>query len=246
MSEQLDAFLARVMAHLTVSRTALRTAFRYLNPYVIADTASGQARADLIQFPEFIHTLADGRGADTRPEYVRLVERVASDFETLAAETPAQRMQRYDRNARYRYVGVRDSIRTDDVDVWPALAAAWRPMANVWRHVVCDLMPDFDDVFAYLFAFEPAAFWAAYWEWMLHDRHAGLNNHVDAYIAELPQTVLEPHRTPASDAACEQALQKELRAMGDDDWTPLQSDRARRALIATRTQIMPAPTAGAK
>ena len=237
---KLDAFLAHVMKRLAVSRKAQHITTQYFNAHTVEQTPGGKARAIILPYSDYLCALAAGHGATTRTEYLRSVEMTAADFEAIAAETPRQRARRYERNARWQNAEAYNSIFTDDADVWPALAAAWRPMANVWRRVLRDLMPDLDDVFAYLFVLEPAAFWGAYWDWMLHDQKDGRNNYdVDTYIAELPQTVLEPHRTLESDAACEQALEKELSMMDEAHWIRLQSDRATRALIATRTLIAP-------
>ena len=232
---QLDAFFGHVMKYLAISRAALNTTYRYLDPY--ADNDHVRARYGMLGYTPTMRALAAGVGAATREEHVRSVQRIAADLEAIAAETPAQRMRRYNNHARYHFDQVRDHIATDDPAVWPALAEAWRPMADLWQHVVNELMPDFDDVFVYLVRLDPQAFWTAYWHWMLHNLHEGLDNDVDTYIAELPQTVLE--RTEASDAACEAAFRREFQNLDDDDWSRLQADRARRALLATGMQIDP-------
>ena len=83
---QLDAFLARVMKRLTVSRTALRTTTRYFDAYSVEQTPGGQARAVILPYSDYLCALAAGHGATTRTEYLRSVEMTAADHEQDANE----------------------------------------------------------------------------------------------------------------------------------------------------------------
>jgi len=248
----IDDFLGCVLWHLGIAHTVHLTTFRILSPY--SREPFMQARIKILNIDNSLRAITNGEPEHkplAREKYMERLNAISNCLTQILHMTPTERLREYHKHTGM--FGAREEEEKailrgeDDTAAWRELVDAWAALRDAWATIL-EPLPYLHAVWERVVTIDPDAFWKAYWDWMLRPhtiwytqgRHrlGGTNQNADAYIARLPQTVPLLRQSDASRAACQRALESETTGLHRlEDWSVLESDRAKMALIATDTEV---------